>query len=141
MAPKRKSKDQPKSKDQSETQKPKRGRGRPRKEINVKLLQGLAKVGCTMPEMAILLEVSEDTLHRNFAGIIKRGWKELDSSLRRVQVESALRGNPTMQIWLGKQRLGQRNEPAPESQVDNLHEFTQALRTRYAQIQREKGQK
>jgi len=41
----------------------------------------------------------------------------LNASLRRKQVESALQhGNTTMLIWLGKQRLGQRNEPAPESQ-------------------------
>jgi hypothetical protein len=36
------------------------------------------------------------------------------SSLRRLQWKSALGGNVVMQIWLGKQYLGQRDEHAVE---------------------------
>jgi len=31
-------------------------------------------------------------------------------SLRRAQIKTALDGNPTMQIWLGKQYLGQHDK-------------------------------
>jgi|GEM_PF-4245669 len=61
----------------------------------------------------------------------------LNASLRRKQVESALQhGNTTMLIWLGKQRLGQRNEPAPESQSSQVHEFVLEMRKRHAHIER-----
>jgi hypothetical protein len=39
--------------------------------------------------------------------VIKRGRARLRKSLRRAQIKSALSGNSTMLVWLGKQYLGQ----------------------------------
>jgi hypothetical protein len=66
-------------------------------------------IAYTMPELAAITGVSEDTLYRNFAGAIKRGRALRNASLRRKQFEVADSGNPTMLIWLGKQYLGQKD--------------------------------
>ena len=47
--------------------------GRPKIEIDEELLLKLATIHCTMKEMVDILGVSEDTLKRNFAGIIDKG--------------------------------------------------------------------
>jgi hypothetical protein len=56
--------------------------------------------------------VSVDTLHRHpeFAEVYKKGTEGGRKSLRRMQFESATKGNVVMQIWLGKQYLGQRDK-------------------------------
>lgn len=43
-------------------------------------------------------------------GVLKKGRADGRSSLRRMQFQTAEKGNPTMQIWLGKQLLGQRDK-------------------------------
>jgi hypothetical protein len=56
----------------------------------------------------------EDTLERNFAGDIEKGRETAKASLRRFQWKSAAGGNVTMQIWLGKQLLGQTDKVASQ---------------------------
>ncbi len=98
--------------------KPKNKGGRPRAEIDWKTLQGCCEVGCTKEECAGILGVSAKTLERR---LIDAGWEGFDvyfkshfdktkQSLRRMQIRSASNGNVTMQIWLGKQFLGQRDK-------------------------------
>ena len=41
--------------------------------------------------------------------MFERGTAAFDLSIRRKQAEVAMAGNVTMLIWLGKQRLGQRD--------------------------------
>jgi len=82
-------------------------RGRPRKNLDGNLIRRLAGIGCTNKEIAAVTGVSEDTLERNFAGVIEKGRETAKASLRRFQWKSAAGGNVTMQIWLGKQLLGQ----------------------------------
>ena len=84
-----------------------RGRGRPRKAISPRQVLALAKIGCSQEEMGQVLGVSPDTITRNYAEPYKRGIATLKQSLRRKQVNLALRGNVTMLIWLGKQWLDQ----------------------------------
>ena len=83
--------------------------GRPKKHIDLELVEKLAHIQCTYAEIASTLGVSVDTLQRNdhFAATYKRGADGGRKSLRRMQFESANRGNVAMQIWLGKQYLGQ----------------------------------
>ena len=85
--------------------------GRPKIEIDEELLYKLATIHCTMKEMSDILEVSQDTLKRNFAHIIDKGKSDGKMRLRRKQVEVAMSGNHTMLIWLGKQMLGQSDSP------------------------------
>ena len=85
--------------------------GRPKIVIDWELVQKLAHIQCTHNEISSAIGVSVDTLHRHpeFAEVYKRGSKAGKKSLRRMQYESATKGNIAMQIWLGKQYLGQRD--------------------------------
>jgi hypothetical protein len=87
------------------------GPGRPKIVIDWELVQKLAHIQCTQAEIATAVGVSVDTLHRHaeFAEVYKRGSEAGKKSLRRMQFESATKGNIAMQIWLGKQYLGQRD--------------------------------
>jgi hypothetical protein len=87
-------------------------RGRPKKFVDLELVERLASIQCTHSEIASTLGVSVDTLQRNkdFAVVYKRGAEGGRKSLRRMQFESANKGNVVMQIWLGKQYLGQSDQ-------------------------------
>ena len=95
-----------------------RGRGAPPKLVMGKaildLLHNCGVVACTQYETASILGVSEDTLQRFWAAnpTAKDTWQRAQSlgkqSLRRAQFKTAVDdGNPTAQIWLGKNWLGQ----------------------------------
>jgi len=91
--------------------KPKGKAGRPKIVIDWDLVQKLAHIQCTQAEIATAVGVSVDTLHRHpeFAEAHKRGAEGGRKSIRRMQFESATKGSIAMQIWLGKQYLGQRD--------------------------------
>ncbi len=99
------------------------GTGRPRIEIDMKVLQALVRIQCTADEVAAYLDCSVDTLERRLQEEGWKGWGEFFKtnnqagrvSLRRMQWESARKGDKTMQIWLGKQVLGQADK------VENTH--------------------
>jgi hypothetical protein len=63
-----------------------------------------------MTDIALIVGCSVDTLERRFADVIETGRADVRKSLRRKQVELAMKGDRTMLIWLGKQLLGQRDE-------------------------------
>lgn len=84
--------------------------GRPRKVVDEDRLRQLAANGCTMREIAAALDVSETTIYDNFSGALEKGRREGEISLRSLQWASARDGNVTMQIWLGKQLLGQKDK-------------------------------
>jgi transcriptional regulator with XRE-family HTH domain len=88
--------------------------GRPRKQVDEKQIEMLAGFGCTVAEIAGALGVSKDTLERNYAARIEKGREQAKISLRRMQFKSAEAGNVTMQIWLGKQLLGQKDHNVQE---------------------------
>lgn len=101
-------------------EKEKRPVGRPKIEIDEDLLYKLALIHCTMKEMVEIIGVSEDTLKRNFAGIINKGKAEGKSRLRRKQIEVAMQGNPTMLIFLGKALLGQSENPIDDDDLNKI---------------------
>lgn len=80
---------------------------RPLKQINTKLVEQLATIGCSNTEIATIVECSHDTLTRRFAYELSKGRASRKMALRKKQWESAMNGNIAMQIWLGKQELGQ----------------------------------
>jgi hypothetical protein len=82
-------------------------RGRPKKQIDAKLVRVLAGIHCTQEEIAVACGCSVDTLDRRFKQEMAEGLAEGKASLRRMQWHSAQKGNVAMQIWLGKQILGQ----------------------------------
>jgi hypothetical protein len=96
-----------------------------RKEINKQRVLDLASNMCTTEEIAADLECSPDTIERRCAAILKKGRGQAKLSLRARQFQlamgmpaqydkqtgkqmfAAIQPSVTMQIWLGKQYLGQ----------------------------------
>ena len=83
----------------------------PRKDVNEKTIYHAAAMMHTDEEIAVLCDCSVDTLKRRFAEVIKKGREKAKASLRAAQWEKAIvEKNTTMQIWLGKHYLDQRDE-------------------------------
>jgi hypothetical protein len=95
--------------------------GRPRKLVDEKSILDLASKGRTLYEIAAYCGVSDDTLSRNYAEVIERGRQLMKGSLRSKQVEVAMRGNPQMLIWLGKQNLGQTDKSELTGSIKHEH--------------------
>lgn len=96
------------------------GRGLRKKVVNPEDVYKLAAMGCTTKEIADWFDIPYNTCADNFRDIIQKGKNDLQQSLRMAQIRLALSGNATMLIWLGKNILGQQDNP-----TDN--EATQAL--------------
>ena len=113
--------------------------GRPRKgysqlgldpnNITPEQIYNLAKLSVSGSEIASLLGITRDTLYKNlvFNTALKRGHDDCNASLRRKQYEIAAKGNVTMLIWLGKNRLGQKDRHEyDQRQKDRLKELLEA---------------
>lgn len=96
--------------------------GRPPKinAIPKDTFERLCAIQCTLEEICAVLDISASTLEawckktyngQTFYKVFqsKRGCGK--ASLRRSQFEAAERGNPTMLVWLGKNYLGQSDNP------------------------------
>lgn len=89
--------------------------GRPKKELDKKVFEGLCRIQCTEEEIADAFECDVNTVNSWCKRTYKKGFSEVfrqkrgqgKVSLRRMQWKSAEGGNVTMQIWLGKNLLGQ----------------------------------
>ena len=93
--------------------------GRPRIRVDWEQIDDMLKIFCTAEEIAGILSFSVDTLDRrckedngiNFAEYSGQKRQHGKASLRRSQyVKATQEGNPTMQIWLGKQYLDQKDQ-------------------------------
>lgn len=91
---------------------------RPEKEIDKKTFEGLCNLQCTEEEICGFLNVTDKTLVKwckktyglGFSDTFKKYSQGGKVSLRRSQFRMA-ETNSTMAIWLGKQYLGQRDNP------------------------------
>ncbi len=105
---------------------------RPRKIVDPAKVTQLAKIGCSVAEIASVLDCSERTLFRCFGSAIKKGHDHMRASLRRQQYKLAMDGNPTMAIWLGKQVLGQKDKPdGDDNGQDSLVALTKEMRAEH----------
>ena len=108
--------------------------GRPRLVLNQdgeELIEDLYSIMCKDDEVEGIIGADIETLKaehniERFSRAQKKGHSMAKTSLRRAQFKSALDGNVTMQIWLGKQILGQR-EPRDESERNDQNESFNAL--------------
>jgi len=87
-------------------------------DFDMEQFEELCKIQCTEVEIAAVLKMSVDTLARrvfdiygcNFADIYAQKREGGRSSLRRAQWQTAIETkNPIMQIFLGKNILGQKD--------------------------------
>jgi DNA-binding CsgD family transcriptional regulator len=74
------------------------------------MIKRLSEVFCSQEEIAYVMGISRSVL-RNHKDLLEEGKARGRVKLRRAQMEKALEGNPTMLIWLGKQMLGQTDNP------------------------------
>jgi hypothetical protein len=90
--------------------------GAPYLEIDMGLVERSARIGCTNEEIVALLGCNRNTFYRHLKEdptlkeTIDRGREGGKAALRRFQWQNAENGNPTMQIWLGKQMLDQKDK-------------------------------
>jgi hypothetical protein len=85
--------------------------GRDKKIIPPLEVQKLAQLGCRDQEICSWFGIDEHTLTYNFRDQLDLGRVSLKQSLRRAQISLALSGHATMLIFLGKNYLGQSDQP------------------------------
>ena len=81
---------------------------RPKKyDIDKTQVEKLASYGCTVREVANFFGCSEDLIKKSYSQFMTKGKDKGKIRLRQMQWRSAENGSVPMQIWLGKQVLGQ----------------------------------
>mgnify|MGYP003140410676 CR=1 FL=1 len=81
---------------------------RPKKyNIDTEQVEKLASFGCTNREIADFCGCDESLISKSYSSFITKGRSKGKIRLRQMQWRSAERGSVPMQIWLGKQVLGQ----------------------------------
>lgn len=83
----------------------------------------LAAVGMTNQEIANFYDCSLETIQtrKDVYTIVQKGRAKFIYSLRKAQLDNVMKGNVVMQIWLGKQHLGQ-HEPIVETKTEIIAE-------------------
>ena len=105
--------------------------GRPKIKIDKTMFESLCGIQCTEEEIADCFGCCEDTLNAwckrtygsTFSEVYKKKSCKGKRSLRRMQFEAAQAGNVTMQIWLGKQWLGQHEPEHGIALVEDLDDI------------------
>ncbi len=94
------------------------------KDIDPAKVENLAGRFWTKSEIAAFMNCHVDTITNRFQEIYLKGKENGKAKLRDLQLSSAMKGNVTMQIWLGKQYLGQRDSELvgglTEVEINNL---------------------
>lgn len=96
----------------------------------------MAAIHCTGEEMAGILGVEYKTLERackrekktKLGEYIKQKASTGKMSLRRKQYTTAMDGNPTMLVWLGKNWLGQKDKSDEEIEASKENTLADALK-------------
>ena len=93
--------------------------GRRKVPIDPKIVEIMARYHASVDEIAAEFGCHRDTIRNRFKDAMERGKQNACYRLRVMQWKSAERGNVTMQIFLGKQYLGQsdKTESKTDSQV------------------------
>lgn len=86
---------------------------RPKLVIDEAKIEALALAGASTNEIALILDVDDQTLHNRFSKFIEKKRAERRVQLREWQAKAAQEGNPAMLIWLGKNQLGQVDKHEP----------------------------
>ena len=94
-------------------------KNRKKADVNGRDVYELAKIHCTVEEIASFLQVSKQTLYNRFKAQLRDGWQASKMKLRRKLHKMAVEdGNYKVAIWLSKQYLGMRDvQPDEATQV------------------------
>ena len=103
--------------------------GRKKIEIDWEVVDDKLSKFCEGTEIAALLGITEDTLYNRVKEVFNLDFSVYKAQkrakgeqiLRELQLKSAMNGNVVMQIWLGKQYLGQSDK------AETKHEFKNEL--------------
>jgi hypothetical protein len=71
-------------------------------------------------EIAAFFNVHVDTITNNFQDIYEKGRENGKAKIRDLQLNAAYKGNVTMLIWLGKQYLGQTDQPTNNEETGKI---------------------
>ena len=81
---------------------------RPKKyNIDPEQVEKLAALGCTNVEIGSFFGCDESLISKSYSGNLIKGRSKGKTRLRQMKWKSAEQWNVSMQIWLGKQMLGQ----------------------------------
>lgn len=95
--------------------------GRPRKILDeTKIIQLIGKA-FTVEFVADFMGVCVDTLYSNYSDALRKGYAFRNGCLQAKQFKDALKGNATLQIWLGKQWLAQTDKTEVKATVQHEH--------------------
>jgi hypothetical protein len=93
-------------------------RGRKKKPVKKKsieeTIEELASYGASNRSIAVFYGMNETTLKRNYESFLTKGRETLIKKIKKKQIQVALKGNPTMLIWCGKQYAGQADKPVSD---------------------------
>ena len=103
---------------------------RPRKEIKQDAFENLCRIQCTKEEVCAVLGVTDKTLdawikrtyHSHFSEVFREKREYGKASLRRNQWKMAEK-NVAMAIFLGKQYLGQSDNPQNDEREELLEKL------------------
>ncbi len=95
--------------------------GRPRVVIDQKIFENLCAIWCTLGEIASQFDCSPDSVEKwckrtynsTFTDVYAQKAPKGAVSIRRKQFQLAQEGNVALLIWIGKQKLGQREPYEP----------------------------
>ncbi len=115
--------------------------GRPEIAIDWTKVEELLIKGATGPQAAAAVGVHPETMYDrcvkeygvSFTDYSSEKRSKGDSALHAKQFETAMKGNSTMQIWLGKQRLGQK-EPETRTQTVLSIEQLDSIKQLFEQV-------
>lgn len=102
-------------------------------EDGLNYIERMARKGCILDDIAEEMGISKTVFYNSsnkgrVSKAYNRGVAECDNRLRAAQVSRALDGNATMLVWLGRVRLGQREQEAESS--GELAAFVKAMQSR-----------
>ena len=79
--------------------------------MDLDLVWKLATMHCSYKEIALITNVSEPVIRRHLTEFIEKARSIGAKNLRKAQWDKALEGDVKMQVFLGKNYLGQRDQP------------------------------
>lgn len=111
--------------------------GAPKAKIDWKVVGDMLAAGCKGTEVAASIGIAPYTLYERcsedkgilFTHFAQECREKGNSMLHAAQFKNAMKGNTSMQIWLGKQRLGQKDKPGEDEKDATIRELIKMVQS------------